>query len=132
MSSLSIANTQSEFLHDSNLILDLENRTAKLENRALKLTRKEFDLLAALMRHAGEVVPREVLLTAVWGYKAGVRTRTLDVHVRRLRVHLGLPTGRCLETVFGIGYRFEPYRARLFDTVTSQPTGESAFAVAAI
>ena len=125
MSLLSIANNESEFPHHSSLILDLENRTAKLENKPLKLPRKEFDLLAALMRHPGEVVPRQVLLTAVWGYKAGVRTRTLDVHVRRLRVHLGLPTARCLETVCGIGYPFEPYNARPCDTLTIQPTGES-------
>jgi hypothetical protein len=119
---LSIANNAPEFPYDSNLILNLENRTAELENKALKLTRKEFDLLAMLMRHAGEVVPREALLAAVWGYQAGVRTRTLDVHVRRLRVHLERPAGPSIETVFGIGYRFQPYRARLFDTPTIAPT----------
>ena len=98
MSSLSIVNTESVFSHDSNLILNLEHRTATLQNKVLKLTRKEFDLLAMLMWHAGKVVPREVLLTSVWGYKAGVRTRTLDVHVRRLRVHLGEFNEGCLET----------------------------------
>jgi DNA-binding response OmpR family regulator len=100
----------------------LENRRAELENKELKLTRKEFDLLAMLMRHAGEVVPREALLAAVWGYQPGVRTRTLDVHVRRLRVLLGRAAGLSIETVFGIGYRYQPYRGRLFDTPPIRPT----------
>ena len=69
---------------------------------------KEFALLACLVRQARELVAREALLAAVWKYEPGVRTRTLDVHIRRLRQTLG-PYGKLyIETVFGIGYRFQP------------------------
>ena len=61
--------------------------------------------------HAGEIIPREALLLQVWGYGAEIRTRTLDVHVRRLRKKLGGYADHYIETIFGIGYRFQPYHA---------------------
>jgi DNA-binding response OmpR family regulator len=82
-----------------------------LDARRLTLTRKEFELLAMLARNAGEIVPRDILLSTVWGYCEGTRTRTLDVHVRRLRRKLGNFGDIYIQTVFGIGYRFERFRA---------------------
>jgi DNA-binding response OmpR family regulator len=94
--------------HSPRLSLDSETRTVQLDGKPLKLTRKEFDLLCALTQHAGEVVPRRALLTLVWGYSPGARTRTLDVHIQRLRRQLGHFAIGSIETIFGVGYRFQP------------------------
>jgi DNA-binding response OmpR family regulator len=83
----------------------------ELDTHRLTLTRKEYELLAMLARNAGEIVPRDVLLSSVWGYCQGTRTRTLDVHIRRLRRKLGAFGDTYIQTVFGVGYRFERFRA---------------------
>jgi len=72
---------------------------------AVRLTRKEFGLLAALARRPGRVLTRSQLLDEVWGQQYYGDTRTLDVHIRRLRSKLGA-CGECVETVVGVGYRF--------------------------
>ena len=95
---------------DAHLEIDLVENTTLLDARQLVLTRKEYELLALLVQNAGEVVPREVLLMRVWGYGSTIRTRTLDVHIRRLRKHLGSYSGHYIETIFGVGYRFQPLR----------------------
>ena len=87
------------------------DKLAFLDSRRLPLTRKEYELLVLLVENAGEVVPREVLLMRVWGYGSEIRTRTLDVHIRRLRRQLGSYGAPYIETIFGIGYRFQPFRA---------------------
>jgi DNA-binding response OmpR family regulator len=69
------------------------------------LTRKEFDLLADLMRHPGRVASRDRLLQGVWGYDHAGTTRTVDVHIRQLRKKLGPEAAACIETVVGVGYR---------------------------
>ena len=71
----------------------------------VRLTRKEFGLLAALVRKPGRVAARSQLLDEVWGQEYYGDTRTLDVHIRRLRSKLGA-CGDCIETVVGVGYRF--------------------------
>ena len=96
---------------DAHLEIDAANKTIHLDSRPLPLTRKEYELLLLLVENAGEVVPREVLLKRVWGYDSGIRTRTLDVHIRRLRKRLGTYSAQYIETIFGIGYRFQPFRA---------------------
>jgi len=85
--------------------------SVELDSRRLVLTRKELELLTMLARNAGEIVPRDILLSTVWGYCEGTRTRTLDVHIRRLRRKLGSFGDTYIQTVFGVGYRFERYRA---------------------
>jgi DNA-binding response OmpR family regulator len=70
------------------------------------LTRKEFDLLADLMRRPGRVSTREQLLERVWGYDHPGMTRTVDVHIRQLRKKLGEQAAASIETVVGVGYRF--------------------------
>jgi DNA-binding response OmpR family regulator len=99
---------------DEHLFMDFAQQSATLDTERMTLTRKEYDLLALLVQHAGEIIPREALLMQVWGYGADIRTRTLDVHVRRLRKKLGGYADQYIETIFGIGYRFQPYRAPRF------------------
>jgi DNA-binding response OmpR family regulator len=107
---------------DEHLNMDFDQQTAILDNQRIILTRKEYDLLALLVQHAGEIIPREALLLRVWGYGSEIRTRTLDVHVRRLRKKLGSYADQYIETIFGIGYRFQPFHApRFFQPIAKQP-----------
>jgi two-component system alkaline phosphatase synthesis response regulator PhoP len=80
-------------------------REVMYRGRKLSLTPREFDLLAFLARHAGRVLSREELLRKVWGYDYVGETRTVDVHVRRLRAKLG-DKGKLIQTVTGSGYKF--------------------------
>jgi two-component system, OmpR family, response regulator RegX3 len=90
------------------LRVDLRARRAHLEGRELQLSRKEFDLLAELVAHAGEVVTREDLMSRVWDENWFGPTKTLDVHVRWVRQKLGDDSSapRFLHTVRGVGFRF--------------------------
>jgi DNA-binding response OmpR family regulator len=99
---------------DEHLVLDFTTQLVMLDGIRMVLTRKEYELLSLLVHHAGEIIPRGTLLLRVWGYGAGIRTRTLDVHVRRLRKKMAPYAERYIETIFGIGYRFQPYRAARF------------------
>lgn len=95
---------------DDHCIVDFQAQAAFVDSQAMTLTRKEFELLATLANNAGEIVPREVLLKDIWGYGTDIRTRTLDVHIRRLRKKLGQYGDKYIETIFGVGYRFQPFR----------------------
>ena len=107
---------------DEHLAIDFDQQLAVLDAQRMTLTRKEYELLSLLVQHAGEIIPREALLMQVWGYGAEIRTRTLDVHVRRLRKKLGGYADQYIETIFGIGYRFQPYRApRFFQGQLTKP-----------
>ena len=68
-------------------------------------------MLAFLAGHAGEILPRVALLAAVWGYSQEIRTRTLDVHLARVHKKLGPLGPRYIETVCGLGCRFQPQTA---------------------
>jgi phosphate regulon transcriptional regulator PhoB len=85
--------------------VDTLAREAVLGGATLGLTPREFDLLAFLVRHPGRVFSREELLRKVWGYDYVGETRTVDVHVRRLRAKLGT-AHTAIETVTGSGYKF--------------------------
>jgi len=111
MEATQLTNAVQLLYQDAHLKINMADRLAVLDSRRLTLTRKEYQLLAVLVENAGQLVPREVLLMRVWGYGDGIRTRTLDVHIRRLRKQLGSYSQQCIETVFGIGYRFQPIRA---------------------
>jgi DNA-binding response OmpR family regulator len=95
-----------EQLADGPVAIDLAARRVKVEGREIALTRKEFDLLADLVRNRGRVLTRERLLERVWGYSYPGETRTVDVHVRRLRKKIGSAADERLETVVGVGYRW--------------------------
>lgn len=96
--------------NDEHLQIRAAEDRVYLDGRAIVLTRKEFDLLATLAANEGEIVGRRLLLQDIWGYGNDVRTRTLDVHIRRLRRKLEDFGDVYIETVFGIGYRFKRYR----------------------
>ena len=110
---------------DEHLLVDWGQQLVRLDGQAITLTRKEYRLLALLVQHAGEVVPRAVILTRVWGYASEMRTRTVDVHIRRLRKRLG----QYIETVVGVGYRFRwrtgrrLYEDRLAETAKAPRRG---------
>jgi DNA-binding response OmpR family regulator len=89
------------------LVVDLAARRARMDGRELALSRKEFDLLAELARHAGSVVTREQLMARVWDENWFGSTKTLDVHMGWLRRKLGddASTPRYLHTVRGVGFR---------------------------
>lgn len=95
-----------ELLADAPLTIGVAARDARVGDRDLGLTRKEFDLLVELLRQRGRVLTRERLLESVWGYDFPGETRTVDVHVRRLRQKLGAPVDERIETVVGVGYRY--------------------------
>jgi len=87
------------------LVLDHARREARLADVELTLTPREYELLYFLARHPGRVFSRDELLTKVWGYDFRGETRTVDVHVRRLRAKLGDEAGM-IATVTGAGYKF--------------------------
>ncbi len=90
---------------DDKLTIDFADMRVICGDENVKLTRKEFALLTHLIKNTGRVATRQNLLDNVWGYSYFGDTRTLDVHIRRLRQKLGDCSG-CIETVVGIGYRF--------------------------
>ncbi len=77
---------------------------SEMRDRKARLTRKEAELLDLLRRHAGQVLTRDYLLQSVWRYEAGTRTRTLDVHIQRLRRKLAPEDARRILTIFRTGY----------------------------
>lgn len=90
---------------DERLTVDFADMRVTCAGNGVKLTRKEFSLLEHLIKNAGRVASRQQLLDNVWGYSYFGDTRTLDVHIRRLRQKLE-DCGGCIETVVGVGYRF--------------------------
>ncbi|MEP6763364.1 MAG: response regulator transcription factor [Gemmatimonadaceae bacterium] len=105
-SSAGMSETKSEFrLQD--LMIDFSARTVKRSGEELSLRPKEFDLLAALVRHKGRVMSRDDLLREVWGYAAGTESRTVETHLAALRQRLGDDPGssRYIVTVRRAGYR---------------------------
>lgn len=90
------------------LSIDIPSRRVLLRGKEVDLSRKEFDLLAELARHAGNVVTREDLMANVWDVNWFGSTKTLDVHVRTLRRKLGdsATDSRYIHTVRGVGFRF--------------------------
>jgi|KBSMisStandDraft_5_1062788.scaffolds.fasta_scaffold127708_3 DNA-binding response OmpR family regulator len=90
---------------DDKLAVDFADMRVNCDGSDVKLTRKEFALLSHLIKNSGRVATRQQLLDNVWGYSYFGDTRTLDVHIRRLRQKMDT-CGGCIETVVGIGYRF--------------------------
>ena len=95
---------------DDHLKVDFERGMVLLDSKEMKLTRKERELFLLLVANTGEIIPRNVLLFSVWGYCNEIRTRTLDLHIRRLRKKLGQYGERYIETIFGVGYCFQRFR----------------------
>ena len=98
-------------IRSGDLAIDEATYTARLRGRALDLTFKEFELLKFLAQHPGRVFTRAHLLQEVWGYDYFGGTRTVDVHVRRLRAKLGVEYEALIGTVRNVGYRFVPAKS---------------------
>lgn len=97
---------ESHLIRSGGVVIDETTYTAKLGGRPLDLTFKEFELLKYLAQHPGRVFSRQQLLQEVWGYDYFGGTRTVDVHVRRLRAKLGPDNETLIGTVRNVGYRF--------------------------
>jgi DNA-binding response OmpR family regulator len=93
-----------DVLHYGPITIDAASHTVTLDGREVKLTAKEFLLLQYLVRRRGRVLSRDLLLTDVWGYQYTGGTRTVDVHIRRLREKLPM-LNDAIETVKQFGYK---------------------------
>jgi DNA-binding response OmpR family regulator len=100
------ATAATEEIRSGDLSIDEATYQAKIGNRALDLTFKEFELMKFLAQHPGRVFTRAQLLQEVWGYDYFGGTRTVDVHVRRLRAKLGPDREALIGTVRNVGYKF--------------------------
>ncbi len=99
----------SDVLVSGDLRIDEQGYSASVRGRAIRLAYKEFELLNFLARHPGRAFTRNQLLQSVWGYDYYGGTRTVDVHVRRLRVKLGKDEAGMISTVRNVGYRYDPF-----------------------
>jgi DNA-binding response OmpR family regulator len=99
-----------EVLKIDELVIDVAGYEARLGGRRLELTHQEFELLRFLAQHRGRVFTRDQLLERVWGYQYGGGTRTVDIHVRRVRAKLGATAGGLVETVRNVGYKMRSDR----------------------
>ena len=88
------------------LVLDLNSYEVAIKGKRVYLTYKEYELLKFLVLNRGRVFTREVLLDRVWGYDNYAGTRTVDIHIQRLRTKLDLKTGSHIQTVRNVGYSF--------------------------
>lgn len=103
---LSAQDPTSGEIRQGDVVIDEGTYTAKLKGRSLDLTFKEFELLKYLAQHPGRVFTRAQLLQEIWGYDYFGGTRTVDVHIRRLRSKLGPEFEAVIGTVRNVGYRF--------------------------
>ncbi|HLL23395.1 MAG TPA: response regulator transcription factor, partial [Kofleriaceae bacterium] len=92
-----------ELLKIDDLVIDIAGYEVRLAGRRIELTHQEFELLRFLAQHRGRVFTREALLERAWGYRYAGGTRTVDIHVRRVRAKLG-DAGAIVETVRNVGY----------------------------
>jgi two-component system alkaline phosphatase synthesis response regulator PhoP len=99
-----------EVFDDGRLTIHFGDYTVRFDNREPKLTFKEFNLLKLLIQNSGRVLSRDKILDAVWGYNYYGESRTVDVHIRRIRKKLGPGAEDYIDTVIGVGYRFRSPR----------------------
>ena len=118
---------EAHVIRSGEVTVDDTTYTAKLGGRPLDLTFKEFELLKFLAQHPGRVFTRQQLLQEVWGYDYFGGTRTVDVHVRRLRAKLGPENEILIGTVRNVGYRFVlPPKERVAETVDEAEAADAA------
>ncbi|EJQ53557.1 Uncharacterized protein BWINRASL_01182 [Bacillus mycoides] len=97
---------QQEEIQFGPILINEKSRRIETNGETIPLTVKEFDLLYFLCQHNGQVFSREQLLEKVWGYDYAGSTRTVDTHVKTMRLKLG-ESGNYIQTVWGVGYKFE-------------------------
>jgi len=117
---------RNEEIRSGDLTIDEATYQARIGGRALDLTFKEFELLKYLAQHPGRVFTRAQLLQEVWGYDYFGGTRTVDVHVRRLRAKLGPERESLIGTVRNVGYKF------VAPTVDPLPESTVTYAAASV
>jgi DNA-binding response OmpR family regulator len=112
-----------EVIHAGDLEIRPSEHLALAQGRALSLSVRELDLLAALARREGRIVPREELYETVWGSPLRAADRSVDVYVHKLRAKLAraLPGWRFIHTHFGFGYRFQPEPSHPFHNSATRP-----------
>ena len=123
LSSLNNNASSNDSISTSGVVIDEASYSVKVNSRPLDLTYKEFELLRFLAMHPSRVFTREQLLSEVWGYDYFGGTRTVDVHVRRLRAKLG-DMEHVIGTVRNVGYRFnadDDSRDRIEELTPSSP-----------
>ncbi|MDQ0214771.1 DNA-binding response OmpR family regulator [Oikeobacillus pervagus] len=96
-----------DYVEKGTIKVYLSSRTAKVQNQIIPLTLKEFELLSILMKNDHRVLSREQLLVQIWGDDYTGGTRTVDTHVKTLRMKLGKEAATYIQTVWGVGYKFE-------------------------
>jgi len=89
------------------LEIDLGKHEVKVDGKLIELSAKEFSLLHYLAQNQGKAIGRDKLLDAVWGIEVAIETRTVDVHVKRVREKLGKKVGKYITTLRGVGYKFK-------------------------
>lgn len=94
-----------EVIKVDDLVIDVAGYEARMRGRRVEFTHQEFELLRFLAQNRGRVYTREQLLQKVWGYEYAGGTRTVDIHVRRVRAKLGPAAGGIIETVRNVGYK---------------------------
>jgi DNA-binding response OmpR family regulator len=122
------AGSTSGLIKAGELSIDPDTYAAKLKGRPLDLTYKEFELLKFLAQHPGRVFTRDQLLREVWGYDYFGGTRTVDVHVRRLRAKLGSEYESMIGTVRQVGYKFVVQPSRVLPEPAPTPEELAEFA----
>lgn len=103
---IALSDPHSGEIRSGDVVIDESSYTARLKGNVLDLTFKEFELLKYLAQHPGRVFTRAQLLQEIWGYDYFGGTRTVDVHIRRLRSKLGPEFEAIIGTVRNVGYRF--------------------------
>lgn len=103
---MALSDPHSGEIRTGDVVIDESSYTARLKGKVLDLTFKEFELLKYLAQHPGRVFTRAQLLQEIWGYDYFGGTRTVDVHIRRLRSKLGPEFEAIIGTVRNVGYRF--------------------------
>ena len=99
--------SDADFIHMGALTVNLATYQVKVNGEPIDLTFMEYALLSFLVTHPGRIYSREVLLSQVWGFDYYGGSRTVDVHVRRLRAKLGPEVAQHIETVRGAGYLWQ-------------------------
>ena len=97
-----------QYYRDAHLFVHLRHQVVMLDGGTVRLTRMQHRLLALLVQHAGEVIPRASILAQIWGLRPETRPRAVDIHINGLRGRLWTYADQYIETVVGVGYRFRP------------------------
>lgn len=101
----SVSKEDDEEVSLGELVLNRSKRTAYVGDNRLDLTPKEFDILGLMISHPGRVYTREQLLDLIWGLEYFGDTRTVDIHIQRVRKKLGEDMADIIQTVYGVGYK---------------------------